>query len=181
MAVGENCIQMRPLQKLLERLQRQGGCADLLHFAVLSQPLQRRNGLFHQLVERSKFDVLTLDQVDVGDSQSPQTFIHALRDPPGRKIQPLFSCPIAANFCRQIELLARNLPQGLAEDALGPRVRIIRRDIDEIDAEINRSMGPPEAKRRNPALRLSSLFGPALGTSYDGRAGLYNARLHQAP
>src|SRR5437870_4440128 len=81
----------------------------------------------------------------MSQAQAAQALIHAARDALCRKVTVFSLQPVAADFSGKIKCFARNFPQRFAEQALRFAGTEVRRDIDEVDAEVNSRMHTADA------------------------------------
>jgi len=101
---------------------------------------ERGDRLVNDLRDRSVFNVVTEDDVNVVHAEPLQALIDALPDAVGREVEVLGAVAVPADLRGQDVAVARNFPKATAEDCLGASTSVIWRRIKIIDPDIERAL-----------------------------------------
>ena len=124
-------------------LQLQVGNAHMLHDAFTLQLMQGRQRLVNHLLQTAfhtslELDVVDVDNVDIVNVQALQALINALFGTLGRivpRVNSIFA--ITSHLGREVELVARDVLEGLSQYGLCLVVSIVGRYVDDVDTCID--------------------------------------------
>jgi len=112
------------------------GDADPSDDALALERPQGRQGFVQQLASVAMLYVVALQHVDVVDAETREAGVQAAQGGVAREVPILVA--IAAHLGHQDVVVARRAAQGDAQGRLGAGQAVIGRDIDQIDAGLQR-------------------------------------------
>ncbi len=172
MAVGKDGVDGGAVDDGSEAVEGEAGDSDEAGFAGGDDFAECGEGFGDDLVEVAEFDVVALDDVDVGDAEACEAFVDAGGDAGGGEVEVFGFGAVAADFGGEDVAVAFNALEGFAEEGFGFGESVVGGAVDEVDSEVEGSVDGADAFGLSDAAEDGAEWGGTVGECGDGESGV---------